>query len=129
MIEHLSQAGGQHTLQETVASDRRQHPPRSSGLAQFLAQVMREQLVDDPLQWMAISEHFHRTVRADDAQSSRLAAPRDKGEEFQRRGITPMQVFQLQDQGCSAVSASRASAISRSIRSRVAPCVLRCSAS
>ena len=66
-------------------------------------------------------DRFNRPIRPDHQEAGGRPPPRQQRQQVQGRVITPVQVFEDQDQGVSAVSVSTTSANSRSMRSRVTP--------
>jgi hypothetical protein len=72
--------------------------PRQQPERQLAAQAARLQLLLGVEQRVVVEGRLRRTQGADDQQTRRLPAPRDAGDEVDRRAIAPLQVLEHQQQ-------------------------------
>ena len=90
--------GGGHRPAQPSGHIRR-HVRRGQELQPQLAPLAPAiQLLDHPTQGMRLEQHLHRPIRPQHQQPRRLGPLRQVGEGLDRRGITPLQVFQDQHQ-------------------------------
>ena len=92
---------------------------------QLLALPVSGQLLLHRAQRMRPDDDVDGAERAEQQEARRLAAARERGDEVERGIVAPVQILQHEYEGISAVSASSASAISRSMRSLVDPRISR----
>jgi hypothetical protein len=59
---------------------------------------MELEVLYDRAQWMVAYNYFHGPIGAQQEQAGRLATLRQHGEQVQRGMITPVQVFEDQDE-------------------------------